>query len=105
MAPGSYRALPPEAEIQAVTVRTPSQIVVIQNRRKVFLMEVGPNAAFPRQISIPVRTLDDGSHEPIYLVVLPAGSDDGRIDLLPESKLPRVCMQCEPCCVPPGTRQ
>lgn len=101
IAPGSYQRLPPAAELQAVTVRAPSQMVVIQNHRKLFTMEVGPNAAFPREISIPVSTLDDGSHEPIYLVVLPAASDDGRIDLVPEGTKPRVCMQCEPCCPGP----
>jgi hypothetical protein len=104
VATGSYQELPLAAELQTIIVRTPSEIVVIQNYRNLLTMEVGSNAAFPREISIPVRTLDDGSHKPIYLVALPTTLDDGRIDLVPESTMPRICIQCEPCCVRSGTQ-
>jgi hypothetical protein len=126
VAPGSSLEIRSGADVQ-VTVRVPARVLVYQHRRKLFSRDVAPDARFPHEISIPVRSLDDGSHEPMYVVALDPEMIDGAMDLVPQGsgagegspidagprdggpRTPRschsepecICIACQPCCPPP----
>lgn len=100
--PGSFLEISPAVGVQGLTVRVPSRLFVIQNSRQLLVVDVDREGGLPRELSIPMRELDDGSGQPKYVLVTLPGSELVWLD--------DHCMKCHPggllvhCCPAPPLR-
>jgi len=96
---GSLLEVSSTMDVQEVILHVPSRLFVLQNSHQLLVVDVDEGGELPRKLSIPMRSLDDGSGLPKYLLLTPP-----RLEV---QWLVPHCMKCEPdglkvpCCPTP----
>lgn len=91
-APGAVLELSPKIDVQVVRVQVPVRIFVVQSDQLRQTIDVANEGEFPREITIQVANVRDGSANPIFVPI----SNPGWV-LSPDGQ----CTQCMQCCPRP----